>query len=339
MTIVGGFDVHRSQITFDILDTETGEVRTGRIAPATRSQLRRWLDQFDGQKASFAVEGCTGWRFVVEELEYASVDAHLAEPADTATLRGSKKRAKTDKADARHLRRLLVDDRIPESWIPPYQVREVRTLARLYVALINQRHEWQQRMQAQVFHQGVPVLRCLLTDDHRRQLAEVDLSPSGREVIETGLRVCDGLTGEIEPLRSRLHDFASRQNGCRALQRLYGVGSLTAPIIWAEMGDTRRFHSSDHAVRHTGLDVTVYSSDDKRSSGHLARQGPPTLRWALYEAAYAAARKSSPDHAYYARVADRLGPNRAALSVARKLARRVHHILRELGDEAWEAVA
>ena len=88
MTIVGGLDVHRRQITFDYLDTDTGEVRRGRVSPATREGLREWLARFEDRKAAFAVEGCTGWRFVVEELERAGIEAHMAEPADTAALRG-----------------------------------------------------------------------------------------------------------------------------------------------------------------------------------------------------------------------------------------------------------
>jgi len=89
------------------------------------------------------------------------------------------------------------------------------------------------------------------------------------------------------------------------------------------MGDARRFSSSADAVRHTGLDVSVWSSDRKRAKGHLSRQGPSVLRWSLYEAAQCAARTTSPDHAYYLQVRDRLGHQRAALSVARKLARPV----------------
>ncbi|MDQ6798662.1 MAG: hypothetical protein M3011_11720 [Actinomycetota bacterium] len=92
MTIVGAFDVHRAQITFDYLDGETGEVRTGRIVPADREQLRAWLERFeDRDDVAFAVEGCTGWRYVVDELRRAGIEAHLAEPADTASLRGSKR--------------------------------------------------------------------------------------------------------------------------------------------------------------------------------------------------------------------------------------------------------
>jgi len=181
MAIRGGFDVHRAQITFDYLDTETGEVATGQIRPATRSVLREWLSRFEGHDdMAFAVEGCTGWRFVVEEMIGAGVEPHLAEPADTATQRGRKKRAKTDRADARLLRELLTQDRLPESWVPPVQVLEVRTLGRLYVALMDERRAWQQRIHAQLFHQGVPpVVGGLLTAEGRIALAAAELSPGG----------------------------------------------------------------------------------------------------------------------------------------------------------------
>jgi transposase len=99
--------------------------------------------------------------------------------------------------------------------------------------------------------------------------------------------------------------------------------------------DRVRFTSSRFAVRHTGLDVTVYSSDNKRTPGQLARQGPPVLRWALFEAAKCAARAGSPDHGYDLQVKGRLGGNRATLSVARKLVRRCYHTLRALGEQAY----
>ena len=87
-----------------------------------------------------------------------------------------------------------------------------------------------------------------------------------------------------------LRRYARRQTGCRALMSLYGIGELTAVAILAELGDARRFSSSRHAVRYAGLDITVHQSDQRRAPGHLSRQGPPALRWALYEAAQAARR-------------------------------------------------
>ena len=71
-----------------------------------------------------------GWRFVVEELHAVGARVHLAEPAETSALRGSKKRAKSDRADARHLRQLLMAGRLPESWIPPDHILDLRARVR-----------------------------------------------------------------------------------------------------------------------------------------------------------------------------------------------------------------
>jgi len=340
MTIVGGLDVHRQQITFDYVDND-GVVHWGQIRPATRKTLRRWLGEHcpngDGE---FALEGCTGWRYVSEELAAAGTVAHLGDPAETAALRGPKKRAKTDRADARLLRTLLLEGRFPESWIPPAHVVEMRTLGRLYCALMDERRAWQQRIHAQVFHQGCPPIRALLSESGRGALTTAELSMAGRQYVDTALRRIDELTDEIDPLRTQLVSFARRQPGCRALQaRHYGVGWLCAAIIWAEIGDARRFRSSDQVVRFAGLDVTVYSSAGKRSPGHLSRQGSPELRWAAFEAAKCAARPGSPDYAYYHRVAAGPGGKTPALAVERKLLRRCYHTLRDLGDAALAAPA
>ena len=85
MSIVGGLDVHRKQITFDYLDTVSGEVERGQILAADRGQLAGWLGRFAGcDDVAFAAEACTGWRYVIEELQRAGVAAHLADPAETA---------------------------------------------------------------------------------------------------------------------------------------------------------------------------------------------------------------------------------------------------------------
>src|SRR5436190_20803082 len=133
MPIVGGLDIHRKQITFDYLDTGTGQVRRGQISPADREHLRAWLARFAGREdVAFAVEGCTGWRYVAEELAAAGITAHLAEPADTAFARGRKRHAKTDKTDCRHLRQMLSEGRLPECWIPPGRILECRALLETY---------------------------------------------------------------------------------------------------------------------------------------------------------------------------------------------------------------
>jgi transposase len=342
MSILGAFDMHRSQLTYDYVCTETGETRRGRIRPADRAHLRAWLAGFEGRgEAEFVVEGCTGWRYVAEELERAGCRVHLAEPAEAAERKGPKRRAKTDFADARHLRELLQQRRVPESWIPPPEVQEARALIRLYKDLMEERTGWAQRIRATLFHQGVGELASVLDARGRALLPGVELSAEGHRAVEMGLRQIERLGQEAAGLRKEIGARAQALPACRALcQAHYGVGPLLAYAIWAEMGDARRFRSSSDAVRYAGMDITVYASDDKRSKGHFSRQGQPLLRWALYEAAMAATHASSPDHAYYKAVKAAHGDDGqiAVIAVARKLARRCYHTLRDLG-EGWSEAA
>ena len=121
---------------------------------------------------------------------------------------------------------------------------------------------------------------------------------SGLAPNTVALGMIDALDQQLAPLDQWLRVYARRQSGCKALTAHYGIGPITAVTILAELGDTRRFQNSRGAVRYSGLDITVHQSDTRRSAGHLSRQGPPALRWALYEAAQAARRPSSPDREY-----------------------------------------
>src|SRR5438128_7905887 len=135
MSMLCGLDLHRGQITFDALETDTGEVWRGRLWQPDRARFRRWLTdeltpRAHGGSVALAVEGCTGWRYVVEEITAAGFEAHVAEPADTKNARGRKHRAKTDRTDARLIRELLQEGHLPESWIPPTEVLEWRERGR-----------------------------------------------------------------------------------------------------------------------------------------------------------------------------------------------------------------
>jgi transposase len=346
MPIVGGLDIHRKQITFDYLDTETGQVRRGQVSPADRVHLRAWLGRFAGRgDVAFAVEGCTGWRYVAEELAAAGVAAHLAEPADTAFARGRKRHAKTDKTDCRHLRMLLAEGRLPECWIPPGHILECRALLETYHDLRAEHTAWVQRIHAVFFHQGAPALGegTLRTGQGLaalRAAAAAHLSPAGQLQVATALEVLDALETRLHAVRHQLLAAARHLAGAKVLAaRLYGVGPVTALAMTCWLAGANRFSSSRQAVRFAGLDVTVYSSDRKGPPGRLSRQGPPVLRWALYEAGKTHARSSAPDHAYYAAVKDRQGGKRAALSEARKILRQACHILAELGDDALAPAA
>ena len=213
---------------------------------------------------------------------------------------------------------------------------------RLYKSLVDQRTVWCQRIHAELYQHGVAVPEgTIRTEGTRAMLAEaaLGLSPAAHQRIRVGYQMIDATDAQAQPLKNDLQRFGARQPACRALVAAqYGIGGLIAVAVWSELGDCARFCRSQQVVRHTGLDVTVDSSDRRRAGGFLSRQGPETLRWALYEAAKNSSHHRSPDHDYYAAVKARHDGKIAAISVARQLARRCYHVLRSLDPKLVYAI-
>src|SRR4051794_30946782 len=290
MAIVAGFDVHRAQITFDALNTDTGEVTRGRI-DSTPAAVARWGARFGGREIHVAVEACTGWLFVCDALAAAGATAHLAEPVETRALRGRKRRAKTDREDARWLRELLSDGRLPEAWIPPEHVRQWRSRARMRHTVIDERTQWMQRIQATLYHHDVSgTPEKLRTRARRAFLAALDVPADARERIEIALAMVEAIEAQSAPLERELRQLARRQTGCRALMGLYGMGELTSLVTLCGLGAVARLSASRKAVGRAGIATGVHRFDRRARGGKPPRQGSPQLRWALYEAALAACR-------------------------------------------------
>jgi transposase len=238
--------------------------------------------------------------FVSRALERAGAVAHLAEPVEAHALRGRKRRAKTDREDARWLRTPLGESRLPESWIPPEHVRQWRSRARPRKTLVDGRTQWLQRIEATLFHHGIGgVPEKLHGSAGRTFLDELELPADARERIAIALQMVGALDGQLAPLERELRVLARRHAGCRALMQLYGMGELTSLVALTELGDVRRLSASRKAVRCAGIDIGVHRSDRRSRVGKLNRQGSPHLRWALYEAARSATRPTSPDHRDY----------------------------------------
>src|SRR5213078_4989965 len=173
-----------------------------------------------------------------------------------------------------------------------------------------------------LFHHGAPRIagQQLGTSEGAAALraAAAHCSPAGQlqlAIAEQMLLVYDE---RLHQVRRQLLDRARHTRGAAELTaRLYGVGPVTGLALTCWLGGPGRFSSSRKAVRFAGLDITVYSSDGKRSPGRLSRQGPEVLRWLLFEAAKTSARGGAPGYRYYTAVKERYDANRACLSQAR----------------------
>jgi transposase len=277
VSLVMGLDQHRAQISAELIDRFTGEVSRARVAPADRDGVRTFLGRFADQDLEVALEATTGWRFVVEELQRIGADVHLAEPAETSALKGKKQRAKTDWADARHQRELLLIGRLPESWIPPAHLLDLRARVRCRHTLSEQRTEWQQRMQAVLYHHGVPQRRDLLTLEKRAWMAGLTPPAAAREQIDISLQIIDALDLQLVPLDLDLRAYARKQPGCGALvDQIYGVGGL---IVKHQAATDPVTGLANHRTFHERL-----SSEGRTRRSTRARAEPRVVRFRPFQA-------------------------------------------------------
>lgn len=323
-------DIHKHLFQAVILDPVSGEVEEARF-PATRERLRGWAEELLDREVVVAVEATTGWRWVVRELQALGLDVRLADPGQAKALQGRRRRAKTDRLDARWLALLLSRAMLPEAWIPPEDIQQLRDLTRLRKTLIEERTRWAQRLHAFLLHEGWPCSRSrLLTKAGRAWVRALQLGPHGGAQRERLLRRIESLDTEIADIDRELRVFARADSRCRALEQLYGIGPILAVILVAEIGDVLRFRRAAQVVRLAGLDPVVTEPADSRRRGHLAKAGSPHLRWALVEAAIHARRVNHLDYELHRQVAQRAGATPARLTAARKIGRRAFHVLREL---------
>jgi hypothetical protein len=146
--------VHVREIAFGCLDSRAGEVTCGWIV-STPAAVQDWVGRFGGREVRVAIEACTGWLFVARAVERAGGVSRLAETVETRALRGHKRRANTDRQDARWLRELLAAGRLTESWIAAEHVRQWRSRLHLRKALIDERTQWLLRLRSVLYHHGL----------------------------------------------------------------------------------------------------------------------------------------------------------------------------------------
>jgi transposase len=249
---------------------------------------------------------------------------HLVHPLRCKAIASA--RLKNDKVDAAILAQLLRADLLPEAWIAPPQVRQLRALLRHRASLVRLGTQLRNRIHAVAADHGYDRSGSYWTGPGRGWLAELNLPAVPREIITDCLAVIDGLAPLIERLDGELHQHAKADPRVRVLTTLPGAGEFTALVILAEIGDITRFGSARKLAAWAGLTPTVRGSDLKVRHGHISKQGSAWLRWVLNQAAQTA--KRSPEFsATYAAIAKRRGKKIATTAIARKLLTRAYHLL------------
>jgi transposase len=231
--------------------------------------------------------------------------------------------------DAATLAQLLGADLLPEAWIAPRQVRDLRALLRHRAGLSRLSTGLKNRVHAVLADRGVAARSSLWTAPGRTWLADLELPPIQRAIIQDCCGLLDALTTPIARLEGEIGALAKPDPRVQALMALPGIGRLTAMTLVAEIGDIARFPTARKLCAWAGLTPQVRNSDRKVRHGHITKQGSPWVRWILQEAAQTA--KRSPMFAdTYGQLAHRRGRNIATVAIARRLLARSFHILTQL---------
>ena len=322
MSVYVGVDVHRKRLQVAVVD-EGGAVRVNRNVPNGVEPVLSVIGELPvGTPVAFEAAFGGGW--LVELLEDYGYAPHLVHPLRCKAIASA--RLKNDKVDAAILARLLRADLLPEAWIAPPAVRQLRALLRHRCQLVRLRTLLRNRIHAVLADHGQDRPAGCWSGPGRQWLADLSLPPASRRVIDDELALIDALLEPIARLDAQIGERAKTDPRVKSLTTLPGVGELTALVILAEVGDFSRFANARKLAAWAGLTPTVRGSDQVVRHGHISKQGSAWLRWILCEPAQTA-KRSAEFSATYQAITRRRGKKIATIAVARKLLSRAYHLL------------
>lgn len=310
-----GIDLHRRRSQFAVLD-EHGELMLSRKLVNDPEAFLELLGH--PEDAHVALEATYGWEWLAELLEEAGFDLHLAHPLRTRAIAAA--RVKTDAIDAKTLAQLLRAGMLPEAYVAPRELRDLRELLRHRVALTQMRSAIKNRVHAILAKHGITNQHSdLFGKSGREFLATLELRDAPRRRLDSLIALINDFDREIDETTAEIEQRAKEDDRVEVLTQIRGVGRYTAMLIIAEVGDITRFPTARHLCAWAGLTPTVRSSAGKARIGHITRQGSPALRWALVEAAQKITTGSGPLREKFERIAKRRGRKIAKVAIAREI--------------------
>jgi transposase len=242
-------------------------------------------------------------------------------------------RVKTDKHDVLCLAQLLAADLIPEVWVPPMAVRELRSLLAHRRQLVKQQTMVKNRLQSLLHrHHLLPPEGDPFALAQQSWWDSLSVSPTERLHLRHDLATLRHLKSQLDDVDTelaRLSTQAPWAEHLTYLMQLPGFGLIVALTLLAAIGDIARFPEPSKLVGYSGLGAGVHDSGQTHRTGHITKEGRKEMRWVLVEAAWHAVAHHPHWKAEFARLTHRMDKNRAIIAIARKLLVVVWYVLAE----------
>jgi transposase len=310
------------------LDQPTGEIVV-RSLKHTQEALEFYGSVPAGARIGLESTGYSGWfERAMEKM------GHEVWVGDATQIRASMTRKqKTDKRDAEHMVKLLVEDRFPKIWVPGGADRDARQLLLHRDKLVRMRTLVKNQLQFLAMNQGLQLKWKLWTQEGQQKFTELEMSPYTSERRASLLRLLEQLEAETQDLDAAVEREAEARAEAVRLMTHPGVGPVTSLAFVVTLGPPERFPGARQVASYFGLIPSEHSSGGKQRLGHISKQGNGFLRFLLVEAGQTACRKDSELARFYGHLKhSRQHSGIAKVAVARKLAVRLYWMLRDRLD-------
>jgi len=280
-----------------------------------------------GSDPEVVLEATYGWYWAADLLQACGAKVHLAHPLGVKMF--GYQRVKTDARDSTNLAELLRMQRLPEAWLAPPQVRELRELVRYRAKLVALRSGLKAQVHAVLAKEGVRVpMSDLFGVAGTRLLDQLHLGHAYALRVASLRTLVAVYDQEIAMLGREISTALAGDVGYLAIQTIPGVGPVLAAVLVAEIGDVHRFAAAPQLCSWAGLTPRHRESDTTVRRGPITKQGPRLVRWAAVEAVQRlpVASKQAAD---FHRIADRRGTGIGRVAAARKLLTLVYYGLRD----------
>jgi len=312
-------DVHKSYVMVGAVDSEQEIVLHPRRVAF--NGFETWISKHLRPNDEVVLEATTNAWLVHDMLEPLVGRVVVAHPYHVKLI--SAATVKTDKRDTLALAKLLAAKMIPEVWVPPHHVRELRALIAHRKRLISQRTAAKNRLHSILHrHNLVAPAGRPFADDNRSWWAELVLPSSEKLRLRQDWTIIEHLTGliaEVEVELTQLSVSPDWADQVPFLIQLPGIGLLTAMTILSAIGDISRFPSAKKLVGYAGLGGRIHASGNVHHAGSITKQGRKELRSALVEAAWITIKNHPYWLAQFQRLEHKKGSKKAIVAIARKL--------------------
>jgi transposase len=279
-----------------------------------------------GPNPQVAIEATYGWYWAVDVLEELGAHVRLVNPSG---LQWGDRRVKNDYKDCKELLDRMRLHKLPEAWIAPPPVRELRELVRYRHKLVCLRTGLKAQVKAVLAKHGLrPPLNDLWGPGGRAYLNGLELDDGYHIRVESLRDLVEHCSREVAMLERVIHQRLRDDAGYRAIQAIDGVGPVLAAIFVTEIGDVSRFPNPEALCSWAGLTPKHRESDTKAHRGRITKQGSVLVRWGAIET-ITGGHGGPKIKADYRRIAARRGTHIARVAAARKLLTLVYFGLRD----------